>query len=274
MNSDFNRSWSAVGVAFVLLATGCASGPPAVPYPAFIVVDELPDTFIAGLPGVRAKQLAGDVHTGRSGTRIRIPADWAFSSGASPGLSIEIFVLSGELYLGEYLLTVGGYAYIPPGSTGLPMRSEDGAIILYFLNIANEMAVIQTPLITNSNLLDWELSVFGFGNDGLLVKELRADPGSGARTWLAKREAGSGKRRQSSSQAVEGYLLSGSVVATECVAGEAATSEYLPGGYFHRPPGAVHGGPDATTANGAVWFMRVSANEQTEFVESCQGSAQ
>jgi len=255
--------------ASLMLGSGCASGPSTVPYPAFIVVDELPDTFVAVLPGVRAKQLTGDIRTGRSGARIQIPADWEFSSGASPGLSVEIFVLAGELHLGEYSLTEGGYAYVPPGSTGLPMRSDKGATVLYFLDSANDKAVIQTPLITNMNLLDWEPPVFNFGSDGLAVKELRADPGSGARTWLLKLEPGSSMRWQHSSQSVEGYLLSGSVVDTECVAGEAATSEYLPGGYFQRPSGAVHGGPEATTLNGAVWFMRVPANQRIETVDGC-----
>lgn len=256
----------------MLLVSGCASGPPSVPYPAFIVVDELPDAFVAGLPGVRAKQLTGDARTRRSGTRIQIPADWEFSSGASPGLSVEVFVLAGELRLGEYSLTPGGYAYVPPGSTGLPMRSDNGASILYFLDSANDKAVIQTPLITNSNLLDWESPVFDFGSDGVSIKELRMDPGSGARTWLLKLDPGVSQGWQYSSQTLEGYLLSGRVVDTECVAGEAATFEYLPGGYFHRPPGAIHGGPEATTAVGAVWFLRAPAGEQVELVPGCQST--
>ena len=141
--TNFPTRWKTL---LFLGLSGCASGPPTVPYPAFIVVDELPDAFVAGLPGVRAKQLTGDSHTGRSGSRIQIPADWEFSTGASPGLSVEIFVLAGELHLGEFSLTAGGYAYVPPGSTGLPMRSESGATVLYFLDPANERAVIQTLL--------------------------------------------------------------------------------------------------------------------------------
>lgn len=266
-------SWALLP-ALLVLAAGCVSGPPDVPYPAFIIVDELPDVFIAGLPGVRAKQLTGDSRTRQSGARVQIPADWEFSSGAAPGLSVEIFVLAGEMHLGEYSLTEGGYAYIPPGSTGLPMRSDNGATVLYFLNSANDKAVIQTPLITNANILAWESPVFNFGSDGLSVKELRADPGSGSRTWLLQLDSGSGKPWQYSSQSVEGYLLSGSVVDTECVAGEAATFEYLPGGYFYRPPAAVHGGPEATTVTGAVWFMRVSANERIELVEGCVATSE
>ena len=157
-------------VLVALLLSGCASGPPDVPYPAFIAVDELPDAFVAGLPGVRAKLLTGDTRTRQSGSRVRIPADWEFSSGASPGLSVEVFVLAGELRLGEYSLTEGGYAYIPSGTSGLPMRSDDGATVLYFLDRANDAAVIQTPLITNASLLSWEAPVFEFGGTGMSVK--------------------------------------------------------------------------------------------------------
>lgn len=262
-----------VVVASLMIASGCASGPPVVPYPAFIVVDELPNAFVAGLPGVRAKQLAGDARTRRSGARIQIPPDWEFSSGASPGLSVEIFVLQGELEVGEYALTAGGYAYVPPGSSGLPLRSDDGATILYFLDTANDRAVIQTPLITNESFLYWEAPVTDAGSNGLSVKVLRADPGSGARTWLQKVDPGAVQNWQYSSQVLEGYLLSGSVTDSECVGGEVATSAYLPGGYFQRPPGAVHGGPDATTSTGAVWIMRVSAQEEIAEVAGCDAPA-
>lgn len=261
-------------VLFAILLSGCASGPPTVPYPAFIAVDELPDAFLAGLPGVRAKLLTGDTRTRQSGSRIRIPANWEFSSGASPGLSVEVYVLAGELSIGEYSLTEGGYAYIPPGSSGLPMKSANGAVILYFLDRSNATAAIQTPLITNASLLSWELPVFDFGSDGLSIKELRADPGSGTRTWLMKLDPGSRQSWQFSTQPLEGYLVSGRVMESECVDGEALTAEYLPGGYLHRPPGAVHGGPDATTVSGAVWFMRVPANERIEVVDGCRAAGE
>lgn len=258
----------------LVLLAGCASGPPTVPYPAFIAVDELPDSFVAGLPGVRAKLLAGDSHTRRSGSRILIPADWAFSSGASPGHSVEIFVLAGKLFLGEYELVEGGYAYLPSGTTGMPMRSDDGALILYFLDIANERAVIRTPLITNSALLDWSLPTLGPGSEGLSTKELRADPGSGARTWLLRMEPGSSRSWQYDSQSTEGYLLSGNTVESECVSGKPATFDYFPGGYFQRPAGAVFGGPEAGSATGATWFLRVPGHSETTIVPACRPEAE
>ena len=102
----------------------CAASAPQTPYPAFIQTEELPDVFLAGLPGVRAKQLAGNPETRRSSNRIILPPDWQFTTGASPGKSVEIFVLAGEIALGDLPLGPGAYAYIPPGSTGLQMFTK------------------------------------------------------------------------------------------------------------------------------------------------------
>ena len=116
-----------LSLAMTLVLFSCATNSPQPPYPAFIQVEDLPDTFIAGLPGVRAKQLAGNPQTRRSSNQILLPADWQFTTGASPGKSVEIFVLAGEIVLADLTLGPGGYAYIPPGSTGLQMKSSRGA---------------------------------------------------------------------------------------------------------------------------------------------------
>ena len=68
----------------LMLIGACASGPPELPYPAFIQTSELPSVYIASLPGVTAKQLAGDPRTRRSSNQVILPADWKFSTSASP----------------------------------------------------------------------------------------------------------------------------------------------------------------------------------------------
>ncbi len=133
-------------VVFVLLAA-CASGPPTLPYPAFVQVDELEDIFMASLPGIRAKQLAGDPQTRRTSNRIDLPPDWSGTTGGSPGRSLEIFVISGQLMIADIELRRGGYAYLPAGSLGFNLRSDDGARILYFLNDVESR--FDNPLATN-----------------------------------------------------------------------------------------------------------------------------
>jgi len=258
------------GVLALSLAA-CAGGPPPVPYPAFIDVDELPDAFVAGLPGVRAKILSGDPRTQRASSRIALPADWSFTTGASPAQSVEIYVLAGALTLGEFELTEGGYAYIPPGSSGLQMKSDRGALLLYFLDEANPAAVIQTPLITNSSLIDWQPTTNDVG-DRFWVRELRRDPGSGAVTWLQREDAFGLRGWRRTKGWLEGYLLTGAFVESECVAGEGAVDEYLPGSYLHRPPGAVFGGKETGASGEAIWFFRAPADAEVEPLSDCQAT--
>lgn len=251
-------------LVFLLIIGGCSALPLAPPYPSYINVNELPDAFVAGLPGIRAKQLSVDPRTQRASYRVELPSDWSFTTGASPGQSVEIFVLAGEVKLGEFQLTTGGYAYLPPGHTGTQMESSSGALMLYFLDDADDAAVIQTPLITSSEIIEWQSK-----DIGVSTKELRHDPGSGARTWLLKIDPEAILPLQRSTQNVEGYLVSGSIMYSECSEGISGTDQYLPGGYFHRPPGATHAGPETTTESGAVWYLRVMGEERVDIVDAC-----
>jgi hypothetical protein len=219
------------------------------------------------------KQFASDLTIPLKGCvvsyQVVLPADWQFTTGASPGKSVEIFVVAGVIELGDLTLSTGGYAYIPAGSTGLQMRSAGGAALLYFLDDADPRAVIQTPLILSSDLVGW-IRVSESPNDiGISVKELRADPGSGARTWLMKIDPVASQSWQQSSTTREGYLVAGSYRDNECVNGETASGDYGPGGYFQRNPGAVYGGPGAASTDGAIWFLRVPEKESVRTLADC-----
>lgn len=235
-----------------LVIAACASGPPTVPFPAFIQTDDLEDVFLASLPGVRAKQLAGDPRTRRTSNRVDLPAAWRGTSGGMPDRSLEIFVLAGALWLADIELPAGGYAFLPSGSLGFNLRTDDGARILYFVNDADPDAVIRSPLIIDSDLLDWQPT----STPGISVKELRKDPGSGATTWLWRIGAGVSPPWETSGALREGYLLRGEYRHSECVHGEALTGQYAPGGYFYRPAGAINGGPLSGGPGDAVWLLR------------------
>ncbi|RLA32075.1 MAG: hypothetical protein DRR15_12285 [Gammaproteobacteria bacterium] len=269
MTNIFNVLIRFACLGLSLFLVGCAAGPTQLPYPAFVDVDELVDVFIAGMPGIRAKSLAGDPTTRRSSNRIILPADWQFTTGASPGMSAELFVLEGEIRLGDLALQAGGYAYIPSGSTGMSMSTRDGAVLLYFVDEMNPSSVIQTPLIQSSNLLEWRPVSTEMSDIGLSVKELRADPGSGARTWLLKVDPIAMQSWRQSSVTKEGYLVSGNYRASECWQGEPVTEDYLPGGYFYRPPGAVHGGAEEKSTGVSIWFMRTLEHETVKNVAGC-----
>jgi hypothetical protein len=251
-------------VAMMLLAA-CASGPPQLPYPAFIQVDDLADMFMATLPGVRGKQLAGDPQTRRTSNRIDLPPAWQGTSGGMPGRSTEIFVVEGLLTIADIELPPGGYAFLPSGSLGFNMESKEGARILYFVNDVDPEAIIRSPIIIDAGLLDWAPTA----TPGIATKELRSDPGNGAKTWLLRIEAGSSVPWQSSSALREGYLLRGTYQHSECVLGEIHTSQYMQGGYFYRPADAVNGGPLSGGETDAVWFLRETEPGHETIVSGC-----
>lgn len=255
--------------ACALCVAACASIAPNVPYPAFIQADDLPDTFLAGLPGARAKQLGGDAQSARSSIRLLLPASWDFGTGAAPDKSIEIFVLQGEVELAGVTLRPGAYAYIPAGYMGASLRTRNGAELLYFLNDANEREIIQTPLITGIESSRWQPLSDDPMDLGVSEMELRSDPGSGARTWLLKVEPSAVQRWQAYSAEVEGYLISGDYQHSECIDGEPVTGNYLNSGYFLRPGGAVHGGPDARSRVTSIWFLRSLGPGERQLADGC-----
>lgn len=237
---------------FVLLLAGCASGPPKMPYPAFLQSDDLQDIFLANMPGVRAKQFSGDPQTRRTTNRIDLPPGWQGTTGSAPGKLLEIFVVSGRLQVGDVQLGPGGYTHVPPGTLGFNLTTDDGARILYYLDDVDPLAMLQTPTILDSGLLHWEPTDI----DGVSVKNLRSDPGNGARTWLLRISPGAALPWQSSSAIREGFLLEGQYRDSECVLGEIRTWTYSPGGYFYRPADAFHGGPEAGALTASVWLLR------------------
>lgn len=258
--------------ALVLLAAapaGCAAGRPDVPYPAFIQADELPDVFMAALPGVRAKQFAGSPQTRRSSNRITLPPDWQGTTGASPGKSLELYVLEGEITVGRTRLDSGGYAWFPPGDSGANLKSSAGAVVLYFLDDANPDNAWRTPIIVNSNSAVSE-PLPDTPRHGMRTWLLRHDPGSGARTWVLEVAPSASIPWQLRRQVTEGYLISGEYEGTECVAGRPVTGTYSAGGYFHRPAETVHGGPSERAVTTSVWLLRASGDAEPVYVDGCR----
>lgn len=249
----------------IALLASCASSPKPPAYPVFVVSDELPDLFLANLPGVRAKEFAGDMRSRTVSNRIDLPEGWSGTTGGSPGKALEIFVLTGDLTLADVDLGAGGYVYVPPGSLGFNLGSDSGARVLWFLSDVDNEATIQSPLILDSKLVDWQAT----DHVGVFSKDLRADPGSGERTWLMRYETGAEIPWQARSAPLEGYLMSGQFQQSECVTGGAYTDVYLPGGYFKRPADAVHGGPEAIVLSESIWFLREKKSSSINYDVTC-----
>jgi hypothetical protein len=265
------RSILRLKAAFLLAAAlnACATqrAKPDLPYPAFVDTGEIEEQFLAALPGVRAREFSSDPRTREMGGRIDIPPDWKGTTGGEPGLALEMFVLAGELNFSDISLGPGGYAFVPPGSMGFRLVSEFGAEVLYFLSEVDERSVIRSPLILDSGLVAWEET-----SPGIFERELREDPGSGARTWLQRIRPGTRLRWSSSNVEREGYLVEGQYAENECDNGEPAGWEYLPGGYFRRPAGVLHGGPGTGALTESTWFLREQAGGTVTQQPACMAA--
>lgn len=260
-------------LSLTVILAGCAASRPDLPYPVFVQADELPDVFMASMPGVRAKQFAGNPRTRRSSNRIVFPANWQGATGASPGKSLELYVVYGDLSIGNLKLSPGGYAWFPAGYSGANLSSQFGAEVLYFLDDANPATQIQSPIIYSAEATNWQPLSDRAADAGLQVKELRRDPGSGARAWLLRVEPRASIPWQMRRRILEGYLLSGRYRGSECHAGEAVTGEYVEGGYFFRPAEVVHGGPQEKALETSTWFMRIKGDAEPVFVDGCRPPA-
>ncbi len=247
---------------------GCSTSPPKLPYPAFVQTDELSDVFLATLPGTRAKRYIEDYSTRTGRYRVNLPPSWSGTTGGVPDATVELFVLEGEVSVGDIKLIPGGYAYLPSGSLGFRLASNPGAQILYFLSGQDPTAVIRSPLILDGVETRWQEIA-----PGVSQYILRSDPGSGARTWLLKTTAEAEAVWTSSTATREGYLVSGAHTISECFEGEVKTGDYLPGGYFLRPANTLNGGGSTGTKNGSVWFLSESSSASVTASEACIDTA-
>ena len=254
---------------FVVLIAGCAAGPPNLPYPAFIQADTLPDVFLASLPGVRAKQFSGDPQTRRSSNRVDLPPGWQGTTGASPGKTLELFVLAGQVDAGDIALPPGGYLYAPAGNIGFNLNTSEGARVLYYLDDVDPATMIRTPILLDSKLVDWQPTALKCVD----IKELRSDPGSGGRIWLERVAPGAVLPWQSSSAIREGYLAAGQFQGSECVNGEVRTGTYRPGGYFYRSAGTFSGGPKAKALTESIWVLRERSKGEITTTDACRLAA-
>jgi glyoxylate utilization-related uncharacterized protein len=178
---------------------------------------------------------------------------------------MEIFVISGVLMVADIELKAGGYAFLPAGSLGFNLTAEEGARILYFVNDTDPESVIRSPIIINSDLLEWENTA----KVGVASKELRSDPGNGAKTWLVKVSTGASQAWESSSAIREGYLVDGNQQYAECLNGEVELWQYAPGGYFYRPADTISGGPESLALTESVWIMRETSRGDSTIWPSC-----
>jgi quercetin dioxygenase-like cupin family protein len=275
-------------VAGLALAACATSGPrgarataPIVEYDfvAFVQENAVPWTTSDAFAGVPARVLSADPAIGRYAAVLNVPAGYRRGDGAALPVSTELYVLEGNLRFGDDMLGARDFVFVPPGVPFPELASAPGARVLAFHApstpdaeaLAKQQA--QGYFVTLDRDARWSpgtVSEAAGVNVPLEVKFLRKDPYTGARTWLVRIAPGTKVPWERHSTNEEGFLLEGDYRLAECLRTGSVAGDYSSGGYFHRPGGILHGGPESGTRAGAVWLMRSPEALDVQFYSECR----
>jgi hypothetical protein len=220
-------------------------------------------------PGTSAKPLSRDADSGASSTIVRYPAGWCDDEGSVLSADEEVFVLEGELTIGEVTHGRYSYAHLPAGFHRPGMRSGPGAVVLTFFSAEPERASADghaADLVTERVIEkvdafegDWGGNFHPRFPPGAGRKWLRRDPVTGDETWiLGTMPLRSGRRPERHPVVEEMLLLSGTLVGH--------VGEMRPGAYFWRPPEEWHGPFGSMTGN-LMLFRTVGGPLSTEYTQ-------
>ena len=224
------------------------------PFIEFIQVQNLP--WRAGLPegdrrGVQSRALSTDAETGATSVLVRYPAGYHAPAPFRLDVDEELFVLGGDLTIGDQRYGEKAYAHLPAGHARPSIASSGGAVALtFFSGVVDERDVSADAPCDLARLVPYVDSFAGdWGGNfhpqfppGAGRKFLRRDPHDGEETWiLGTMPLRSGRRPEKHPVVEEMYLLSGELVGP--------LGRMQAGAYFWRPPEEWHGPFGSPTGN-------------------------
>jgi hypothetical protein len=227
---------------------------------------------------------------GRLVAEIELPANWrglssdapsrsnpqteAISArqGVAPTHALEILILDGELYFGDERLTRLDYLQWPAGQSTSALRTERPAKLLVFFDPPRSSDP-QAPRVVRTTSADWGGSSVSERDTGVALKlEIRSlfkDDVTGRWTWLLRAGPDLVLPWEVHRTVEEVYLIEGDYRLYECLPEGKTRFDYRPGGYFHRPAGIVHGGPDSGSSRDILMLLRTPTELTVEFTDGC-----
>jgi hypothetical protein len=248
---------------------------------------------ISGIPSSEAKLLSLDHKTGARSLITRLPAGWSHPPGYHR-TNEEIFVLDGDLTIGGKRMTKYSYAYYPAGYLHGAASTKDGATLLQFWDAKPDFVPAKESLSTTRTdevVEDWNFydqpwttpEKFGKWADfpsppNMRLKLLRKDKKTGQMTWInwshpgANYLAALGAKPWEVHPSWEEYLLlegTGHTVG-ECLPGIGAKKmTYKEGGYFWRPKGIRHVGPNTGSTGHKLLLHRSGTPIWADYYADC-----
>jgi hypothetical protein len=233
-------------------------------------------------PGTLARQLSADAGTGRLAVRVEIPPRWRSGRLPRSPQSIELIVLDGSLRFGGDALGRWDFAFVPPGAHPPRLRSDSGATLLVFFDpAADDVAAVarqreRGSYVTRFDPSRWQpasLARAAGATADLRVMHLKKDPFTTARSWYVKLAGGMQVPWEVHGMVEEGYLMEGRYRLAECLPDRTVIGDYATDGYFWRPGGIPHSGPDSGPLADSVWLQRSPVALDVVFYGRCEDGA-
>jgi quercetin dioxygenase-like cupin family protein len=238
----------------------------------------LPAQSLERWPGVLARRLSEDAASGRLAVHLEFPPGWRLAAPPATAQSVEIVVLAGRLEFGAEALGHHDFAFAPPGSAIPALSTTTGAQALVFFDPPSPDATAvarqreRGAYVTRYDPSRWQpatLAKDAGATADLRVMHLKKDPFTTARTWYVKLGRGMALPWEVHSMVEEGYVMEGHYTLAECLPGRTVIGDYAPGGYFWRPGGIPHGGPESGPREAVTWLQRSTVALDVTFYGDC-----
>lgn len=248
----------------------------------FVQSSQLEAAHHAHAWNLNAQVLRENIDTG-SALKVTAPTNWCAANPVSYDRALKLIVLEGSLSIGNTLLQQEDYLRIPAGAVIAPPDSTSGAQFLMFF----EQSIPSISKLDNTTSCDdknWQLvrasespwvagtALKDAGRDDvpLKIKHYKQDPKTGARTYLVTVGVGIEIPWEVHKVAEEAYIIKGDYTLAECLPSGAKVGDYIQGGYFYRPAGIAHNGPESGSKHsGVTMLIRTPGPLTVQLLERC-----
>lgn len=203
---------------------------------------------------------------------VALSAGWQWQPPRTRRQSLELYVLSGTLQWGDVMLSAHDYAYLPAtASAPLLAAAGEAEVLVYFDPPRNTDGNQARVLPADDG--GWRPGIVAERDAGvrlaLEVRDLLWVESTGQRTWLLRARPDLVVPWERHETVEEGFLVAGDYRLVECLPEGPVSGSYRPGGYFYRPAGIVHGGPESGSSDAVMWLLRTPTALTVEFLAGC-----
>lgn len=205
-----------------------------------------------------------------AGTRIaRLEAGWGSRLAGAFTADLELFVLTGDVFVGSVQLSDYEYISIPRGGVVGGFRTDTGAVVLMMTSgpVRYDTAsggAAATLVHGRPGEGEWQREF-----EGLDLFERPLAMNDRRRVWLGSTQlTAEHDMWHQHPHDEETFLLEGTFSCKDQANGDTVATSASPGSYFYRPAGSRHTAPVALGEETVMTFHRSIGAHETELVDN------